>query len=154
MAIIRLVEATMPQRAMAAWDGAPHKRATASLTAGLEMAAPRSGVSSARASQGMAATPPASIRAIDRYPRIGNPCSAGANAAPAAAASIVKAGQRRGRLDGSEASPRFFSATAGCAPAAARAGDRLPARATARPSPPNTAAAPGAKASCGVAPRK
>jgi len=50
----------------AAWDGAPHRRVIARRTAGAEIAAPRSGDSSARASQGMAATPPASIRAIDR----------------------------------------------------------------------------------------
>ena len=66
IAIIRLVLATMPPSAMAAWEGAPHSRFSA-RSADAERRPKRcSGVSSRRASSGIAAMPPASSSAIER----------------------------------------------------------------------------------------
>ena len=62
---IKLVLATMPQRATAAWDGAPHSRLSARSTAAHRRLRCCTGPNKVLAIQGMAATPPANKRAMD-----------------------------------------------------------------------------------------
>ena len=61
IAIIRPVLATIPPSAVEAWEGAPSSRRKAISKPGRRLSIRPSGASRVRASQGMAATPPARI---------------------------------------------------------------------------------------------